>query len=281
MTNQASGTYHIFYHSDSKRAVFWANQISKLAKDKFPKLKADSQKPGVVIALGGDGTILEAARKYHEFGSVVLGLNLGNVGFLASVRGEKDFLPALKSFFSNKYNTIERMMIIAKVRRKNKVVFSGDALNEIVVKNPLGVMELEARVEDHPVQYIRGTGVMVATATGSTAYNLSAHGPIVMPDIKCLIITEILDHSIPTPSVVVKYNNKITVKVLGYKKRGILSLSKTGQKIDVILAADGESIFPLEIGDEIVIQNSPHLIKFAELEKHYFFKSLEEKFGFK
>ena len=102
-----------------------------------------------------------------------------------------------------------------------------------------------------------------------------------MPDIKCLIITELLDHSIPTPSVVVKYHNNISIKVINFKKRGILSLSKTKQKIDVIISADGESIFPLEVGDEVAIQSSPHLIKFAELEKHYFFKSLEEKFGFR
>ena len=122
---------------------------------------------------------------------------------------------------------------------------------------------------------------MVATATGSTAYNMSAHGPIVMPDIKCLIVTEILDHSIPTPSIIVKYQNKIFIKVLNYRKRGILSLSKTGQKIDTLLISDGDTVFPLEKGDIVTIQSHPQPIRFAELERHYFFKSLQEKFGFK
>jgi len=272
-------TYSIFYHDSNKRAVLWSEKIKKSVKKL--RLKESLTKPDVVIVLGGDGTILEAARKYQKSSSIILGLNLGTVGFLASVREEKNFLKALEKFFKGGYNIIERMMIVAEVKRKGKIIFSGDALNEVVVKNPLGVMELEAKVEDHPVQYIRGTGIMVATATGSTAYNLSAHGPIVMPDIKCLIITEILDHSIPTPSVVVKYSNRISVKVVNYKKRGILSLSKTGQKIDSLLVVDGESVFPLESGDEIMIKSSPHLIRFAELERHYFFKSLEEKFGFK
>ena len=122
---------------------------------------------------------------------------------------------------------------------------------------------------------------MVSTATGSTAYNLSAHGPIVMPDIKCIIITELSDHSIPSPSVVVKYDNAINVKIISFRKTGVLSLSKSGQKLDVVLMADGESPFPLEEHDEVIIQSSPHLIKFAELEKNYFFKSLQEQFGFK
>ncbi len=225
--------------------------------------------------------MLEAARKYQKIGAIILGLNLGQVGFLASVRKTQDFLPSLTNFFKGKYKITERMMITAEVRRKGRIVFSTEALNEIVIKNPLGMVELQTKVAGHPVQEVRGTGVLVATATGSTAYNLSSHGPIIMPDIKCLVITELLDHSIPTPSVVVKYHYPIKIKIAHYRKNGLISLSKTNQKIDVLLIGDGESIFPLEKGDEILIQSSLNLIKFAELEKHYFFKSLQEKFGFK
>lgn len=280
MRGQVYKTYHIFYHSN-ERALFWAVKIDSFIKNKFPGCKKNEKKPEVVIVLGGDGTILEAGRKYHELGSVILGLNLGNIGFLASVRDEKDFLKSLETFFQGKSGLIERMMLSAQVKRKGKVVFTTEALNEIVVKNPLGMVELEANVAGHPIQHIRGSGLLVATATGSTAYNLSAHGPIVMPDIKCLIITEILDHSIPSPSVVVKYSNPVSVKVVSYRKTGVISLSKNSQKVDVILVADGESIFPLEEKDEVIVTSSPHLIKFAEFEKNYFFKSLQEKFGFK
>ena len=102
-----------------------------------------------------------------------------------------------------------------------------------------------------------------------------------MPDIKCFIITELLGHSIPSPSMVVKYHNIIKIKIVSYRERGVLSISKTGQKFDVLLMADGESLFPLEEKDEIIIKSSPHLVKLVELEKNYFFKSLKEKFGFK
>ena len=274
-------TVSIFYHRGNLKAAKYEKKIASFIRKNYPAIKLGSQSPEVVIALGGDGTILEAARKYHAHNSIIIGLNLGNVGFLASARDEKSFLPSLKNFFSGNYKILERMMISAEVVRKGKTILKTNALNEVVVKNLLGVVELEAKIEDHPIQYVRGTGIMIATATGSTAYNMSAHGPIVMPDIKCLIITEILDHNIPTPSVVVKYQNKISLKILDYRKRGYLSLTKTGRKIDVILISDGKTVFPLEMGDKIVIKSSPNLIRFAELEKHYFFKSLQEKFAFK
>ncbi len=281
MASQPYKTFHIFYRSNNQRAVFWNTKIKALIKRRFPSLKPDIKKPDIVIVLGGDGTILEAARKYHELGSIILGLNLGKVGFLASVRDEKGFLKALDNFLRGKFGIIERMMLSAQVYRKGKIVFTAEALNEVVVKNPLGMVELEAKVSNHPVQHIRGTGLLVSTATGSTAYNLSAHGPIIMPDIKCIIVTELLDHSLPSPSVVVKYNNEISIKVISFRKTGVLSLARTKQKIDVLLMADGESIFPLEEKDEVIIKSSPHLVKFAELEKNYFFKSLKEKFGFR
>lgn len=279
------GSFHIFYRSDNKRAVVWAGKINSLIKKQFPEIKNESKKPELVIALGGDGTILEAARKYHETGTIILGLNLGNVGFLASVRSEKDFLKSLNNFFRGKYSIIERMMLSAQIQRMGKTIFTTEAMNEIVIKNPLGMVDLQAKIRGYPVKHIRGTGILVATATGSTAYNLSAHGPIIMPDIKCFVVTELLDHSIPSPSLVVKYHNPINIKVVSFRERGFISLSnsseRAGRKFDVLLMADGESIFPLEEKDEIIIEDSPHLVKFAELEKNYFFKSLQEKFGFR
>ncbi|OGN09347.1 MAG: hypothetical protein A3C61_00680 [Candidatus Yanofskybacteria bacterium RIFCSPHIGHO2_02_FULL_39_10] len=281
MNSQPHKTFTIFHYRDNKGALVWNKKIRALIKNNFSGLREDLKKPDIVIALGGDGTILEAARKYHELGSIILGLNLGHVGFLASVREEKNFLGAISKFLTGKYHILERMMISTQVVRKGKTVFNAEALNEIVIKNPLGMVRLEAKVAGHPIKNVNGTGILVATATGSTAYNLSAHGPIIMPDIKCFIVTELLDHSIPSPSMVVKYLNPISIKVVSFRERGLISLSKTGKKLDVVLIADGESIFPLEEKDQIIIQSSPHLVKFAEIEENYFFKSLQEKFGFK
>ena len=141
------------------------------------------------------------------------------------------------------------------------------------------MVDLEVLVGGNSIRNIRGSGVLVATATGSTAYNLSAHGPLVMPNIKCLVITEIMDHNVPTPSIVVKYNEQVVVKVSGFRQKGVLSISKNKKKADVVLIADGAKVFPLERGDMIEIKSLNHLVKFAEIEKGYFFKSLKDKFS--
>lgn len=272
---------HIFYRDDNKKALVWKDKIATRIKNSQKRMIFDSQKPEVVVVLGGDGTILEASRIFKKNNPILIGLNLGHVGFLASVRSPSKFLKSLDNFFAGKYDLAEKMMLKASVVRKDKVVFRCESLNEISVQNPLGMVNLQVHVGDHPVQSVFGTGVMVATSTGSTAYNISAHGPIVMPDVKSFIITEIMDHDIPTPSVVIDHQHVISVKVSDFRARGLLSISSTGQKFDVVLVGDGETIFPLQKSDVVKVEKSSNLIRFAELEKNYFFKSISEKFGLK
>lgn len=272
----------IYFRNDSPRSVLWGGKIEKWINKNYPKVLITAKKPQVVIVVGGDGTILEAAQKFRNPNPVIFGLNTGHIGFLASVRDEKDFLKALKSLFRGEYLVAKKMMIKAEVWRKGKKILDTNALNEVSIQNPLGMVELEVAIDGHAFQYIHGTGVMVATATGSTAYNLSAHGPIVMPDIKCMVLTEIMDHNIPTPSIVIKRDREVEIKVLDFRKRGLINIAKTDSPADVLITADiGESLTALEKGDVIKIKRTPLLIKFAELERGYFFKSLQEKFGFR
>ncbi len=280
MLNEVT-TISFAYRPDNEIASTWEKKIIQWLNKKYPKVKVVSKSGKVIVVLGGDGTILEAARKYQNHGSKILGLNLGQVGFLASVREEKNFLAGLDKFFKGEYWVVKKMMLRINVVRSNKTVFSTNALNEVTVQNLLGVVELEVRVDNDAVQHIRGTGALVSTATGSTAFNLSAHGPIVMPDMDCLIITEILDHDIPSPSIVVKKNKKIQLKVLSFRERGLLSIRQTGETADVVLVADGTKLFPLNKNDVVNVNSSPKLVNFVELEKNYFFKSLQEKFSFK
>ena len=259
----------------------WSGKIEAWIRKRYPKTDFNSKRPQLLIVLGGDGTILAAAQKYQKKNSIIFGLNLGHVGFLASAREPKKFLAALNKLFSGEYRVVKRMMVKAEVWRKGRLVFSANSLNEISVQSLLGIVDIEASIDKHPVQYIKGSGMLVATATGSTAYNLSAHGPIVMPDIKCMILTEIMDHNIPTPSIVIKRDREVELKIIDFRKRGVLKIAKSGEDADVIITADGENIFPLEIGDVIKIKRSPGLIKFAELDRAYFFKSLQEKFAFR
>lgn len=275
-------TASIYFRNDSPKSVLWAGKIKSLIEKNYPKIKLVSKKPQAIIVVGGDGTILEASQRFLRPNPVILGLNTGHVGFLASARKEKDFFKAIEKFFNGDYRVLKKLMIKAEVLRNGKKIFVSNALNEVSILNPLGMVELEVCIDGHVVQYIRGSGVMVATATGSTAYNLSAHGPIVMPDIKCMILTEILDHNIPTPSIVIKRDREVEIKVKDFRKRGLLKIMKSGVAADLLLAVDGgENLLALEKGDIVRIKRSPGLIKFAELERGYFFKSLNEKFGFR
>lgn len=271
---------NFFYRKGNKSAQYWAVKIEDYIKSKYPQTSFTSKDPDAVIVLGGDGSILEAARKYHHGSNpMIFGFNLGNVGFLASVRNPKNFIKSVDRFLEGKFSFSERIVLNADVLRGGRNVFSGEVLNEIVVQSILGMVDLEVFVGNIGIRKIRGGGVLVATATGSTAFNLSAHGPIVMPNIKCLIITEIMDHNIPTPSIVVKYSEEVVIKVISFRQKGVLSISKIKNKADVVLVADGDKIFPLQKGDVIKIRGSDHLVKFIELEPNYFFKSLKDKFS--
>ncbi len=274
-------TIALFHRPENQRAIQLARKIALWLKQQYPLIEFNDKKPEVVIVLGGDGTILEAARYYQKIQPILFGLNLGHVGFLSAAREPKNFLSALRLFWQGKFTISERMMLAAEVSRNGKAVAKVEAMNDISVQNLLGMAELEVGVEGHPFQYIHGSGVLVSTATGSTAYNLSAHGPIVMPNIECFIITELLDHNIPTPSLVISKETVIKINIVNFRRRGLVSLTKNKRPVDVILISDGENLFPLAKGDVVTIRRSDHLIKFAELEKHYFFKSLQERFAFK
>lgn len=270
---------HFFYRADNPPAAFWAGALKTWVKKVHPKLKLTDTKPELVVALGGDGTILEAARAYQGVGSHILGLNLGTFGFLAAVTDTRDFESTLKQVLAGDYKLVERMMLAATVSRRGKTVFKGSALNDVVVTSPLSIVELEVEIDEHPYQYVRGSGVLVATPTGSTAYNLSAHGPIVTPNIKCMILTEILDHNVPTPSLVVEPSRTIKMAIKDFRPQG--QLKTEGQPADVVISLDGSKVFPLMPKDVISIAQSPKHSLFVEVNKYHFFTSLQDKFALK
>ncbi len=259
----------------------WEIKIKKWLEEKHPEIKITGISPDAIIALGGDGTILEAARKCVAADVLLVGLNLGTVGFLASVYDSEKFFSSLEKIFLGKYFISERMMLDIRTFRNKKTVFETNALNELAIINPLGMVETEVFAHDFQLQKIKGTGVIIATPTGSTALNLSAHGPVVMPELKAFIITELLDHNIPTPSMILNPDQVITVKIANFRKKHLLKISDSNIPAEVILSADGEIVFSLEIGDKVEIRQSSHFAKFCELGKYGFLNRLQEKFDFK
>lgn len=270
----------IFFRPDNEEAEAWAKDVRQWLADRYPKVK-QTAKPDLVIALGGDGTILEAARKYQKTDAAILGLNIGTIGFLAAASTPSEFLPTLQKALENKFTVMERNMVEAKVMRTGKVVYQANALNDIAITSPINIVNLQILIDDHSYQFIRGSGVLISTATGSTAYNLSAAGPIVMPGLKCLVLTELLDHNLPTPSLVVEPSRTIRVVVEDFRSQKLLRLNNSSQAADVVIAADGSDVFPLEKSDEVIVQQSAKHSRFVVTNKNHFFTSLQDKFALK
>ncbi len=279
--NKTINTISFYSRSDNAEARAWQSKIELWLTEKHPKIKISSNQADAVIVLGGDGTIMEVARKYADQEAVILGLNLGCLGFLSAVDSTDEFLPMLDKFLRGDYKTIPAMIIMGKVIRDGKTVFESDAFNEIVVQSPLGMVEIGVSIGGEEIQKIRGSGVMIATPFGSTAYNLSAHGPVVVPGISCLIMTELFDHDIPTPSLVIPSDDIINLNIKNFRIRELLKIASNDEPADVLFIADGATLFVLHRSDKIQITHTESKVKLVELQSNHFFKSLRNKFEFK
>lgn len=279
--NKIIKTISFYSRLDNQDARTWQSKIALWLKEKHPEITISDDKGDAILVLGGDGTIMEAARKYANDDVFVLGLNLGQLGFLASIGETNDFFPMLDKFFKGEYKFNAGMILNGNIMRGGKSVFSADAFNEIVVQSPLGIVELGVAVDGEIIQEIRGTGVLISTPSGSTAYNISAHGPVVAPNLSCLIITELFDHNLPTPSLVIAPDEAITLKVRHFREHKYLKVVTTSEPADVLFVADGLPLFVLQSGDEINITRTNSAFKLVELQHNHFFKSLRSKFEFK
>jgi len=271
---------HIFtdeYNPDAKK---WSEKTEEWLRINRPEISFDKENPDLVVSLGGDGTIISASTEYMDKAVLIAGFNLGLVGFLATVRGEENFITSLERIFEGDFDVLERMTLEIFVKRDEKVVYQVKALNDLVIENLLGVVELGVYLEGFNMQNIRGTGIVVSTPTGSTAFNMSAHGPIIMPNIKCMILTELMDHNVPTPPVVIKHDSQVEIVVNHFRERDWFKTTFDNETANVVLTVDGKQPFVLNVGDRIKVTRAEKLAKFIELEKNYFFKSLQEKFSF-
>jgi NAD+ kinase len=239
------------------------------------------ENPDIVIILGGDGSIAEAVRKYINIDTLFVGFNMGNVGFLASVRDKESFASSMHRILAGDYIISERMIVEAKVYRAEKQINSAIGINEAAIQNITGVVDLDIDVNGTYIQHIRGGGMLVSTSSGSTAYNLSSDGPIVVPSIKCMIINELLDHNTPTPSLIVDEHDTVSIHVKNFRERHELLSAKTHEYIDTGLFLDGVLIETLQVGDIIKVSKYKKYIRIVELERGYFLESIREKFNFK
>ncbi|MDD4146170.1 MAG: NAD(+)/NADH kinase [Clostridia bacterium] len=217
-----------------------------------------------VLAVGGDGTFLRAARCVAPFGVPILGINMGTLGFLTEVEvGETE--EALEKLFQGKFWLENRMMLKVNIRRKGQIIKNFQGLNDVVInKGPLArLITLKIYVDEEYVTTYKADGVIFSSPTGSTAYSLSAGGPIVYPEIEVIILTPICAHTLDARPIVLPSNKTICVKIV--------------KQAESMLTIDGQSGFALESEDELIIAKAPYCASMIRIKEKRFFTVLREK----
>ncbi len=219
-----------------------------------------------VLVLGGDGTILATARLCASRGTPMLPVHLGRFGFLTNV-APSDLPAALDALLAGHFTQEERMMLWCETRRSGVLQDSGLALNEIVIANgPLSrVLHLRISIDGRYVTTYAADGLIVATPTGSTAYSLSAGGPLVHPSLQTLLVTPICPHTLTARALLVPPEATVTVVV-----------ERDPQDM-VRVTVDGQLGFPLQTEDEIHICRAPHQARFLSVGGSDFYDKLQNK----
>jgi NAD+ kinase len=218
----------------------------------------------VVAVFGGDGTLLYAARLVAASGVPILGVNLGSLGFLTEVKVEEMQL-AFSRLLAGDYELEPRMLLEVEIIRRQNREACFLALNDAVInKGALArIIELEVTASSDLVMLIRADGLIISTPTGSTAYSLSAGGPILYPSLEAFIITPICPHTLTNRPVVVPDG-----VVLGVKLR---------HGADVMLTVDGQIGVPLQANDELRISKATPVVRLVQATGNTFFRLLREK----
>ncbi len=223
---------------------------------------------GVLVVLGGDGTILRAARAAAPHGIPILGVNLGGFGFLAEV-GDRKLGEALVRLLEGDYQLDERMMLQAQVLRHGRPVKESLALNDFVVTKSgyARLLHLRTEVNGEHLTTLLADGLIVATPTGSTAYSLSAGGPIVHPDVDVIVLTPIAAHTLNARAVVVSGSDVIQIRVQPVG----------APPPPAVLTVDGQEGFSLDPDDEVRVERSPHSARLIRLGRDGFYSRLRAK----
>ena len=224
------------------------------------------EQPDCVIVLGGDGTMIRTANRLLGTKIPIFGINLGTLGFLTETE-YPDMEQALQQLFIGNYDIEQRMMLSVKAPND----FYDTALNDVVItRNGFSrLISVRIYVNEQLVNVYRGDGVIVSTPTGATGYNLSAGGPVVMPNAELILITPICPHTLNARSIIVSSADSLKI---------IIEKEKKTQEEEAIVTVDGRSSEELQAEDCITIEKSEYMTYLVKLTNHTFFEILREKF---
>lgn len=218
----------------------------------------------IAITVGGDGTIIHAAKYAARFDKPLIGVNVGRLGFAADI--EIDGISELTRILDGDYSVEERVLFDVEVI-KNGVSKTYLAVNDAVIaRGQLSkIIDLQVTLDDEEIAKYRADGLLFSTPTGSTAYSLSAGGPIIAPQLDCILMTPVCPHSLFSRSVIFEGNSVLTVSV------------KIPSECCCVLTIDGEKNIDILADDIVKIRKSDLKLKFVSINKRNFYRKLNEK----
>ena len=239
-------------------------EVRVVALDK-PEKKENFAGADLAIVFGGDGSILRAARRLRGAEVPVVGVNMGKLGFLAEL-SEAELRENLDDILSGKHKPVRRLMLQVTVERKGAVQGPYLALNDVVLRHslPTHMLTFCLSVNGEQATNYNGDGLIISTPVGSTAYSLSAGGPILVPGVDCLVATPICPHSLANRSIVLASSSELRLSLLNPLQQAQLTF-------------DGQETLAITPGDTVVVTRAPHPLCLIETGKRTFFQMLREK----
>ena len=224
-----------------------------------------------VLVLGGDGTLLRTARDTVGLGIPLLGINLGTLGFLAEVE-KSGITDALDHLMQDSYEIMDRMLLSGSVIRDGKELLKAHALNDIVVNRcgHLMVLNYEVLVNGQLLCHYKADGMILASPTGSTGYNMSAGGPIVEPGARLMVMTPICPHTLNTRSIILSPEDQVEI---------VIAEGRDGQAQQAEVNFDGGQAQILTTGDRIRVHQSEQVVRLLHINKVSFLQMLHKKMG--
>lgn len=246
---------------------FEVDRTYNLPRDiRFSRMDRELQNASMIICFGGDGTLLHMAKTATRHGLPVLGVNIGTMGFMAEL--ESSELSQLSRLATGDYSIDNRMMLDVTVQRDRDIIFHDLCLNDVAItKGAVArIVHLEVKCDDVQALECGGDGIIVATPTGSTAYSLSAGGPIVEPDAHSILITPICAHDVASRCIVASDRRTVSVSMTQNARR------------NAYLSVDGGKALRMNMGDVATIRKSELCTKLVRLKDRSFYDVVNMKF---
>ena len=263
------------YLEQNGKVCFIQQEAKTAAEDaeyKFTDASEIPEEVECVLVLGGDGTLIQAARDTIKRNIPLLGFNFGTLGFLAEIEKENMYT-ALDKLMNDEFSLESRMMLTGTVYRDGEAMLTDIALNDIVINRSgaLRTINYEIYVNDDFLYSCPADGIIISTPTGSTGYNLSARGPIVSPSSSMILLTPICPHSLTSSSIVLSAEDKVAVKIGPGRKN-------TNEA--AVVTFDGSNSIGLLVGDYVEITQAKVTTRLVKISKKSFVETVRKKMQF-